>query len=107
MVTAPSSGSPILTYSRVASQTMAIDTSRCIATVHHSRPVPHGDAADHRLQHRRGRHQPGVDEDFATAACPGNRQHRQHRGDYHREGDQAVPNSTTWWTTGISARGTA
>ncbi len=35
----PSSGSPIFTNSNTASHTIAIDTSRWMATVHHSRPV--------------------------------------------------------------------
>ncbi|MDA4103661.1 hypothetical protein MMON44395_19045 [Mycolicibacterium monacense DSM 44395] len=35
----PPSGSPILTNSRTASHTIAIETSRWIATVHHSSPV--------------------------------------------------------------------
>ena len=37
--TAPSSGSPTLTYSSTDSHTIAIDVSRWMATVHHSRPV--------------------------------------------------------------------
>ncbi|KUI31791.1 hypothetical protein AU195_08550 [Mycobacterium sp. IS-1496] len=36
---APPSGSPILTNSRTDSHTMAMETSRWIATVHHSNPV--------------------------------------------------------------------
>ncbi|BBZ07528.1 hypothetical protein MDOR_16970 [Mycolicibacterium doricum] len=35
----PSSGSPILTNSSTDSHTMAMETSRWIATVHHSSPV--------------------------------------------------------------------
>ena len=38
-VVTPLSGWPTLTYSRTASHTMAIETSRWMATVHQSRPV--------------------------------------------------------------------
>ena len=53
-------------------------------------PGADGDAADHRLQDGRGRHQPGVEQHFGSAVGPVNHQHRQRRGEDYGEGDHPV-----------------
>jgi hypothetical protein len=51
---------------------------------------PDGDAADHRLQHGRCRHQPGVDQHLAPSVGTNDRQHRQRRGEHYGEGDHSI-----------------
>ena len=66
----------------------------------------HGDAADHRLHHRRRRHQPGVDQHLAAPAGPRDGQHRSAAVSTTRKVIIRLPNSTAWWMTGTSACGT-
>ncbi len=102
----PSSGSPIFTYSSTASHTIAIDTSRWIATVHHSRPVSTvmppitacttvdagiSQAYTRTSRRRRAR----VTASTASAAVSTT-----------RKVIIRLPNSTAWWIPGTSACGT-
>ena len=50
----------------------------------------HRDAADHRLNHRRCRHQPRVDQHLAAPAGTRDGQHRQRGGQDHQERDHPV-----------------
>ena len=53
-------------------------------------PGEHGDSADHRLHHRRGRHQPRVHQHLAPTPGPGDGQDRRDRREHHGEGDHPV-----------------
>ena len=86
----PSSGSPILTYEQHRQPHHRHRGQQVDGDRPPQQTGQHGDAADHRLHHRRRRHQPRVDQHLAATAGPRDGQHRQRGGQHHQEGDHPV-----------------